>query len=76
MVGKIECQVCKTSFEMNLGSRIFTKIINFMLLIVLTEPVDIYAQWIDKLEEANKNPEDLDDADRDDVSENSDQDDY
>ena len=43
---------------------------------MLTQPVDIYAKWIDKLEEANRNPGDLDDVDRDDISDNSDADEY
>lgn len=29
----------------------------FSLSIVLTEPVDIYARWIDELEKANANPD-------------------
>lgn len=48
----------------------------YILSLALTAPVDIYAKWIDELEKVNANPGDLDDIDRDEISENSDQDDY
>ncbi|KAK8816979.1 hypothetical protein AV274_0906 [Blastocystis sp. ATCC 50177/Nand II] len=42
-VGNIECSICKAKFQMPTG--------------ILTEPVDIYARWIDELEKANANPD-------------------
>lgn len=47
-----------------------------MWYVALTAPVDIYAKWIDELEKANANPGNSDDEEHDEISENSEQDDY
>uniref|UniRef100_A0A5S6QV99 Transcription elongation factor 1 homolog n=1 Tax=Trichuris muris TaxID=70415 RepID=A0A5S6QV99_TRIMR len=38
-VGRIECRVCKESFQADINH--------------LTEPVDVYSEWIDACERAN-----------------------
>ena len=72
LIGTIKCSVCAASFQMPLGG-LFLETVWF---IALTAPVDIYAKWIDELEKANANPGDLDDLEHDELSENSEQDDY
>jgi len=42
-IGHIRCNVCAAAYQM---------IINY-----LSEPVDIYSEWIDKCQEENQEPE-------------------
>lgn len=50
-MGRLECRVCSTNFESKISGKL--PVING--LIELSQPVDVYCDWIDACHKINKN---------------------